>query len=686
MYAVRRRTGYIKRKSPARQWNAKPLEEFLLNPELAEAERYRSYRLQAAPTFLFQSSDQSRYAAIFSRWDVPNESPLRYSKQLREGIYRYFERLEASNGFPPDWHANPFTGQRAPENQHWSQIGDFAYGDIKVIWELSRFSFVYSLVRAYWRTGNELYPQMFWQLLEDWRSCNTPQLGVNWKCGQEKSFRVMAWLFGLHGFLQSPATTAQRIVMLAQMIAISGETIEANLDYALSQRNNHGISEAVGLCTIGLLFPGLERSSHWLNLGREALERQADELVYDDGSFSQHSVNYQRVMLHDYIWILRLGELNRKPFSASVIDRVAKAADFLYQLQDVSTGRLPNYGQNDGALVLPLSNCDFRDYRPLLQTAYYLCHRMRLYGEGPWDEDLLWMFGKEALNAPLAHVEKIDLNAPIGGYYTLRSREGFAFVRCSSYRHRPGQADMLHTDIWWRGQNIACDAGTYSYNAPSPWNNPLAHTTYHNTVTVDGLDQMDRVGKFLWLPWLKSKVHLHSRADEDLSLWEGEHDGYRRLKIPVSHRRAIVHIEEDNWLILDALNSTGSHNYRLHWLLQDAPYEWREDERFLLLDTPSGAFSIRVGASTEGECSLVRGDPSSPRGWRSPYYYYREPALSLDLTVRSTICCFWTFLTPTESSLFAKQHKKIAEMVNHFSLGPSQLNVIDMSLFNASRG
>ena len=41
-------------------------------------------------------------------------------------------------------------------------------------------------------------------------------------------------------------------------------------------------------------------------------------------------------------------------------------------------------------------------------------------------------------------------------------------------------------------RNVALDAGTYSYNAPQPWANPLAQTAYHNTVTVDDLDQMER--------------------------------------------------------------------------------------------------------------------------------------------------------------------------------------------------
>src|SRR6185295_11415525 len=108
--------------------------------------------------------------------------------------------------------------------------------------------------------------------VEDWRDNNPPQLGANWKCGQEISFRVMAWCFGLYGFLDAQSTTAQCVASLAQMIAISGARIEANLDYALSQHNNHGISEGLGLWTIGSLFPELRSAERWREKGRQVLE------------------------------------------------------------------------------------------------------------------------------------------------------------------------------------------------------------------------------------------------------------------------------------------------------------------------------------------------------------------------------------------------------------------------------
>jgi asparagine synthase (glutamine-hydrolysing) len=582
-----------------------------------------------------------------------------YAEEVRQGKFRYFEHQLVQCSFPPRWHLNPFTGEATPNRRHWTEIGDFTNVDIKLIWELSRFAFVYALVRAAWRTGNEEYARIFWELVEDWRENNPPNWGANWKCGQEVALRVMAWCFGLYGFLHAHETSAERIFELSKMIAVSGERIEGNIHYALSQRNNHGISEAVGLWTIGLLFPEFRTAARWREKGRCLLEAQGKSLIYRDGAFSQHSFKYHRLMLHDYLWALRLGDLNGRPLSDGLKARVKKAAEFLHQLQDGHTGQVPAYGQNDGALILPLTNCDPLDFRPVVQTAQFYFTGKRCFEAGPWDEELLWLFGPASLSSPVADKPRHDLQAPEGGYYTLRSERGFLFVRCAVFRDRPGQADMLHVDLWWRGINIAMDSGTYSYNTAKPWNNPFAHTPYHNTVTVDGRDQMDRIGTFLWFPWLRGKVRCMKRSSVGhITYWEGSHDGYRRLSSSVNHRRGILRLGEESWLVMDQLKGSTLHRYRLNWLFPDIAYRWDEPQGLLTLSTEAGPYCIQMQPlDRKGVYCLICGDDTSPRGWRAPYYAAREPALSVELTVESREVIFWTLFSPDACSVaWAEDH------------------------------
>ena len=229
-YAWKIRSGFFRKKIPARPWDAQPLKDFLSDPSLAEPDAYLNFRRKHAPPFFFKPSDRSNYLSYFSNWDEKKDNnPVFLANEISQGKLRYFEHIVIKTGLPPDWHRNVLTGEIAPAKLHWSEIPDFGFGDIKVIWKPSRFGFAYALVRAYWRSGDERYAELFWQLVEDWRANNTPQLGPNWKCGQEISIRVMAWIFGLYAFLKASATTPERVVTLAQMVAVSGKRIEANL-------------------------------------------------------------------------------------------------------------------------------------------------------------------------------------------------------------------------------------------------------------------------------------------------------------------------------------------------------------------------------------------------------------------------------------------------------------------------
>ena len=653
-YSLRVRSGLMRRRLPAGTWDQQKLSDVFKEPGISDPKAYFDYRRNHSPSFLFSPSSCQEFSQHFPLWDRENHNPMDHADQLINGVFRFFSRHEVHLGFPPDWHRNAFTGEEAPRDLHWSEIPDFASGDIKAIWEPSRFSFVFDLVRAFWRTGDERYAEAFWQLVESWRQENPPNRGPNWKCGQEIAFRVMAWCFGLYGFMEASCSTPERVRMLAEMAAASGGRIAGNLDYALSQRNNHGISEAAGLFTIGTLFPELKESVRWEKKGRDLLERLGVTLIYEDGSFCQHSVNYHRLMLHDYIWALRLGDISGRPFSPGLKDRVLKAALFLFEIQDRKSGSMPNYGQNDGALVLPLSNCEYMDFRPVIQSAYYQCTGKRCYEQGPWDEDLLWLFGPSALPADRRVPVMEELRAKHGGYYTIRSDEGFVFTRCTTYRDRPGQADMLHADLWWKGQNIALDPGTYSYNAPGPLGDALSGTAVHNTVSVDGLDQMDRYGKFLWFPWTEASTIPVKRSEKGILIyWQGEHNGYKRLNSPAVHRRGILRLPREHWLILDSIICEGSHEFRLHWLLADYPYEWKEAERSLTLKTSEGSYFLRLGAPEgNSRASLERGSEDSARGWRCPQYYHKEPALSIDMTCGGKRVLFWSLFGPA----FCKVH------------------------------
>ena len=165
------------------------------------------------------------------------------------------------------------------------------------------------------------------------------------------------------------------------------------------------------------------------------------------------------------------------------------------------------------------------------------------------------------------------------------------------------------------------------------WRNGLAHTSAHNTVTVDGKDQMTMVSRFTWTNWSKGKVLKHNEK-----IWQGEHDGYR----PVSHIRTVMMLDDDRWLVIDNFTDSSPHQYNLHWLLNDCRFEQEDDS--VLLSWDGIKYKAQLGMTDGGgNFSLVRGDPNSTRGWRSRYYGHKEPAISVMLEAHQPQVTFWTF-------------------------------------------
>lgn len=537
-------------------------------------------------------------------------------------------------GFPPTW--EPCS--TASAHAHWSQIDDFSNGDIKLQWETSRFSWAYTLCRAYARTSDECYAEAFWQLLADWLRHNPPNHGVQWKCGQEAAFRIMALCFSFYTFTGARASTPERIAELVSALAVHASRITAYITYAQSQRNNHAITEAVGLWTIGLLFPELASAANWRKRGKWILETEAIHQIYPDGAYIQHSANYHRVMLHDFAWALRLGESNDDRLTPEVYERFRCATRFLHAITDPETGWAPNYGANDGALVLSLTDCAFPDMRPVLQSSHFLTERELLYPKGAWDEEMAWLHEHKPTTSNVSgdcHAEP-PLDAQDGGCYTLSSCSSWAMLHAARYRDRPSQADQLHVDLWWRGHNVLCDPGTYSYNAWPPFEDGLAGSRYHNTVVVDSLDQMTRVDRFLWADW--AQASRPQRARPPRRQLTAEHDGYKR--IGVTHRRLLRALDDDAWIVVDDLLGSGEHNLRLHWLIPDVSYtkhgrSW--DFRFdagtarIVLAGPGGAATsvVRGGQWIAGDAEAI----SEPdRGWCSRYYNRLDPALSIAMS------------------------------------------------------
>ncbi|HNM36700.1 MAG TPA: heparinase II/III family protein, partial [Anaerolineales bacterium] len=165
---------------------------------------------------------------------------------------------------------------------------------------------------------------------------------------------------------------------------------------------------------------------------------------------------------------------------------------------------------------------------------------------------------------------------------------------------------------------------------------------------VDGKDQMTMVSRFTWTNWAKGRVLKQTE-----NLWQGEHDGYNLVR----HKRTVMALEGDRWLVIDDLEANEPHHYTLHWLLNDVPFT--QNKNSLLLKYEASTYKIQTGLTNgEGKFSILRADAHSTYGWRSRYYGHKEPAISILLEADQPTSRFYTFfgfendiLTVTENQL-----------------------------------
>ena len=537
----------------------------------------------------------------------------------------------------------------------------FPNSDIKFIWEPARFGWAFILGRACRLTQDGSYAESFWKYFERFTKANPPNLGPHWMNGQEVAIRLMVLVWAGQVFETSPigggetaaALSVERRARLAESIAAHADRIPPTLVYARAQNNNHLVTEAAGLYTAALALPDHPHAPKWRALGWRWLNWAFQHQISSHGEYIQHSTNYHRVMLQSALWVDAIKDVD---WPRLTFQSLGRATHWLFSMLDPASGRPPNLGANDGALILPLSATPFNDFRPTVQAAARAFLRFQMPG-GVWDEMSMW----------LGLGEQDDVYEP--NLYLAdhpRGRDSWAYLRASTFPSRLGHMDQLHFDLWWRGLNIAQDAGTYLYNAEPPWNNPLVSSRVHNTVTVDGRDQMTRGSRFMTLDWFPAYSKSVVAADESvLGCVKAWHAGYRG----VIHERTATVYADERWVVEDKLISKKHHTYRLHWLLPD--WEWNVENReqgvqisfkspqgkILLvlqidpqLSNPHSLFSV-VRA---GEIVYGTRDVQPFEGWVSPTYGEKVPALSLAIETQNISDA--KFLS---EFIFPKQYEKL---------------------------
>lgn len=493
------------------------------------------------------------------------------------------------------WLEHPLTGSRAVDDVAWWRVAhlDPAFGDIKDLWEPARFAWAYDLVRGYVLTGDDRFAAAFHRRLEDFEASSPPFRGPHWACGQEVAIRAVALLYCEANLAGAASSSPEALARVWRLLAASGERVRDAIGYALSQRNNHAISEAVGLILLGSRLRGAHpEAAEWFGTGHRLLERLIREQFATDGWYIQHSFTYLRLALDQCILAERTLRAAGMALSPCAVARLGAAVDLLLAVMEPASGIVPNHGPNDGAFVHPITLAEYRDFRPVV-TAASAMWRLPLPADIAADREVLaWL----AVEAPAVAPARGDwLRSGRSGWVAARAGETAVFLRAGGYTSRPGHLDPLQLDVRVDGQEIVVDAGTYAYNAPAPWNNGLAGASVHNGPVVDGEEPGLRGPRFLWYRWPTARLISTSAAGGGWDL-VAEVPGKARRIVRVRNRRVTVE---------DTVLAAGAQSAAVNWLLHPE------------------------ADSTTVECDagqLEYAGEDSLSGWFSPSYGLRVPS------------------------------------------------------------
>ncbi|MBZ9629085.1 heparinase II/III family protein [Psychroflexus sp. CAK1W] len=448
--------------------------------------------------------------------------PKEWKPQLKEradaimqGQLDYFHHHGFEVGNPPNWFTNPFEASKLNNPyKHWTELSDFDLntGDIKILWEPSRFDWLTDLARAYKVFGDEKYLMTLNVWLQDWSQKNPKNCGPNWKCGQETAIRVMK-LVTASQILDQDFEASQP---LQQLIFEHLERISGNINYAIAQDNNHGTSETAGLY-IGATFllkqkelqVSLKKLSSYKKRGRKLLINRVLKLIARQGTFAQQSVTYHRVVVDTFSWVVyAMQRYNEPKFSNRVNERLLKLGQWQITMTANEEGNTPNLGSNDGAMFENLHQCDYRDFRPSTQLFFGVLLNKRVYNNqhrDGFDEALWWRYPSSYLNFPLYKSDQLKFGILDKQFLYVKEEQLSLYMRLPQDQFRPSSSDAFHMDLWVNGKNVLCDSGTYSYNSGSETDR-FKSVTAHNTVQFGHHEQMPKISRFLYGGWLKASI------------------------------------------------------------------------------------------------------------------------------------------------------------------------------------
>ena len=480
---------------------------------------------------------------------------------------------------PIAWHTDPSSGIRAPltYGKGINYRNDAIVGDIKISWELARHQHLVPQVLSYLKTGDVAFRDSVIGQIDDWVSANPYGYGIHWCSALEVALRGIAWSMVNSLLISSGQPNIFQLSTDQEALQKSVYQHSYFIRHHLSlhsSANNHYIGELSGLFVISTAFDFGRQTQKWNIFAINELKSEMVKQNFSDGVNREQALGYQ-IEVMDYcsfIWAICQG--TELEFDSRLRKQIVAMGRFLNAMIPESSLDPPEIGDCDYGTVNDFGQRNLTAADEMASTYSHLfagkdaheCIKALLYG----------LIAETNGSVKYKMKPKAGLNIfADGGYAIVRHKDAHLVFSAGSLGYPSiaahGHADALAFCLAWRGQWWFIDPGTYCYHSDLASRSYFRGTRAHNTVVVDGLDQSEQGGPFLWVRDAHSKLEL---ADElncepiEYAL-RGSHDGYSHLG--VGHERTMSFspskgeiIIVDDLLINSILSRQVEINFHLH--------------------------------------------------------------------------------------------------------------------------
>jgi hypothetical protein len=195
---------------------------------------------------------------------------------------------------------------------------------------------------------------------------------------------------------------------------------------------------------------------------------------------------------------------------------------------------------------------------------------------------------------------------------------GLGFLSTAAHGH----ADCLSLCICYRGEWLVVDPGTFCYHRDPLWRDHFRGTAAHSTITVDGSDQSQMLGPFLWGRQARPEPRLWGETGRFV-LFEGAHNGYRGRR--VQHSRRVLFGSRGYWIIVDRVEGSGRHRVGATFQLAPGLSATSNDSHEFTRQDGVG-ITVKHWLPEDMTSEVIEGRERPPGGWCSPGFGLRVPA------------------------------------------------------------